>query len=124
MTVEAAVGKLGRDLKRLKDELEAVRVTVMEDRPSGEAFVADRLGDAMEGLVGWSAEASEAARKIREAVVGERVKWRLVRQSLGVSQRSFHHASQSYHAWVSYQGMAELMQLARYLYSIASRAAR
>jgi hypothetical protein len=114
VTVEAAVGKLGRELKRLKDELEAVRVTVVEDRPSGDqAVVADRLGDAVEELVGWSVEAVAAAEKMREAVVGERVKLRLVRKSLGESQRSFHRVLQRYNELVSYARIAELMQLAR-----------
>jgi hypothetical protein len=113
VTVEAAVGKLVRELKRLKDELEAVRVTMVEDRPSGEAFVEDRLGDAVEELVGWSVEAVAAAEKIREAVVGERVKLRFVRKSLGESQRSFHRVLQRYNELVSYERMAELLELGR-----------
>jgi hypothetical protein len=113
VTVEAAVGNLGWELRRLKDELEAVRATVVEDRPDGETFVVDRIGDAVEELVGWSVEAVAAAEKMREAVVGERVKWRLVRKSLGESQRGFHRVLQRYNELVSYERIAELVELGR-----------
>jgi hypothetical protein len=113
VTVEAVVGKLARELRRLKDELEAVRVTVVEDRPDGETFVVDRIGNAVEELAGWSAEAVAAAEKTREAVVGERVKLRLVGKSLGESQRSFHRVLPRYNELVSYERMAELVELGR-----------
>ena len=68
MTIEAAFQKLTAKLTRLREELESLGLTVIEDRPANdEVLLVDRLGDLATELRGWAEEALEFSRAASQA---------------------------------------------------------
>jgi hypothetical protein len=68
MTIEAAFQKLAQKLTIMREELESLGLTVIEDRPGDdEVLLVDRLGDLTMDLRGWAEEALASALEARRA---------------------------------------------------------
>ena len=63
MAIEAVFLDLRRKIDALREALQGLALTAIEDRPrSGEVLLVERLGNLVEDLRGWAEEAREAAR--------------------------------------------------------------
>lgn len=68
MTIEVAFQKLVAKLTIVREELEALGLTVIEDRPANdEVLLVDRLGDLTMELRGWAEEALASALEAAQA---------------------------------------------------------
>ncbi len=68
MTIEATFNSLLGNFGALRESLQNLRLTVVEDRPLREGVViVDRMGDAIDDLSGWLEEGSEGARQAAKA---------------------------------------------------------
>jgi hypothetical protein len=93
--------------------LRGVRLTVVEDKPQrGDVVLVDRLGNAIEDLLGWAEEAVSAAIEAEQAVAHPLDTHR-ARQSLTLCQERFAHLAREHLDLTSYERMAELMRFGR-----------
>jgi len=70
MTIEATFNSLLANFGALREALQNLRLTVVEDRPlRNGVLIIDRMGDAIDDLIGWLEEGSEAAGRASKAVV-------------------------------------------------------
>jgi hypothetical protein len=68
MTIEATFKSLLAHFGALRETLQNLRITVVEDRPLGDAVVIiDRMSDAIDDLNGWLQESSEAVGRASKA---------------------------------------------------------
>jgi hypothetical protein len=69
MAIEAVFLNLIRKFDAMREALESLALTAIEDRPaSGEVLLVDRLGNLVEDLRGWAEEAREAASQASHAL--------------------------------------------------------
>jgi hypothetical protein len=96
-------------LRRLRDRVRELRVTVVEDRPQrNDAAIVDGFEYAVEDLIGWIGEALDAAKEAEEAV-GEQVDLNLARRALTVCQERFRRIEKVFSAnLLSYDRMKDL----------------
>jgi hypothetical protein len=101
-------------LRRLKDDLLGLRLTVVEDKPLRRGVVlVEQIGDTVEELVGWLEEALAAAAEGRGAV-GQPVDLDRARRALTRCQERVHLIGQRFAAEiVSYERVEELSRFGR-----------
>jgi hypothetical protein len=69
MAIEAVFSDLTRKFDTMRDVLQSLALTAIEDRPArGEVLLVERLGNLVEDLRGWTEEAREAAAQARDAL--------------------------------------------------------
>lgn len=109
MALEKTFRDLSRQLRMLRDRLDELRVTVVEDRPrKNDAALVDDLEYAVEDVLGWLNEAVENSAKAERAVAHP-VDLEQARQSLSHCQELFHRVDQAFSAnLVSYERMKDL----------------
>jgi hypothetical protein len=114
MALEAAFEDLTSQLRKLRDVLQGVQLTAVEDRPErGAVVLVDEMGDAAEELLGQLEDALGAANKARRAA-GPSLDLNRTRRHLAESQESFRPLSQTVYAnLLSYERIAALLQFAR-----------
>lgn len=109
MALEKTFRELTRQLHMLRDRLDELRVTVVEDRPTkNDAALVDDLEYAVVDVLGWLHEALENSVKAERAVTHP-VDLEQARQSLSCCQELFHRVDQAFSAnLVSYQRLKDL----------------
>jgi hypothetical protein len=89
MAIEAAFTQLMTHFTAMRDALQSLSLTVIEDRPpQGELMLVDRLGNLVEDLRGWAEEGYASATQARQAVSHPPDLHR-ARQALAVSNERF-----------------------------------
>jgi hypothetical protein len=89
MPLEKTFREHSTGLRRLRERVRELRVTVVEDRPArNDAAIVDNFEYAVEDLTGWVDEALAAAKEAEEAV-GEQVDLNLARRALTTCQERF-----------------------------------
>jgi hypothetical protein len=69
MAIEAVFLDLRRKIDALREALQGLALTAIEDRPRrGEVLLVERLGNLVEDLRGWAEEAREAAAQASDAL--------------------------------------------------------
>jgi hypothetical protein len=112
MALEATFRQLNRQLKKLQDNLVALRLTVSEDKPlNGESALADQLEDSVLDAMGFLEECLKesglALKAARYPVDLDRA-----RCALTVCQERFHQAERRFAAeLVSYEKLRDLASL-------------
>jgi hypothetical protein len=114
VALEKTFKELCEALRRLRDELQALRVTVVEDKPrAGEVMLVDEFGNTTEEALGWIEEALVAATESRRAVIA-RFDQEGARRALVQSQEQFHQSALRLSAdLLAYERIEELMRLGR-----------
>ena len=114
MPIEATFQRLFTELRKLQDTLVALRLTVVEDKPSrGEAALVDQLEDSILDLMGYLEESLEKARSAQKAVAG-RADLNGARRALAVCNERFHGIERQFAAeLVSYEKLSDLTTLGR-----------
>jgi hypothetical protein len=114
MALEKTFQELSIQLRSLRDLLRGVRLTVVEDKPQhGDVVLVDRMGNAIEDLLGWLEEAVAAAAEAEQAVAYP-LDAHLARQALIVCQERYTRLTQQYFSdFASYERTAELMRFGR-----------
>jgi hypothetical protein len=109
MPLEKTFREHSTGLRRLRERVRELRVTVVEDRPSrNDAAIVDNFEYAVEDLTGWLDEALEAAKEA-EAAVGEQGDLNLARRSLTACQERFRRIEKVFSTnLVSYERMKDL----------------
>jgi hypothetical protein len=110
--LEIAFQDLSMELRKFHDTLVAVRLTVVEDKPTrGEAALVDHMEDTILDLMGLLDEALEAAGHAQKAV-GPGTDLQAARRRLTVCQQRFHRIERQFAAeMVSYEKLKDLASL-------------
>jgi hypothetical protein len=99
-------------LVRLRDEVEAFRVTLVEDKPErGDVALVDRFSDAADDLGGWLEEAVAGAGEARRASIGRSLDLDRLRQSVADCQERFNRSRSRLWEIASYDHVSELVRL-------------
>jgi len=109
MGVEETFVGLGLGLTRLQEAVDALRVTIVEDRPvDGNSVVVDAIGDETEELLGHIQEARSG---VEEAVKGLRSAPDLdaTRRALVLCQKQVQTIERRYADMVSFDGVQRLL---------------
>lgn len=89
MTIDAAFSDLNRRFDALREALQGLALTAIEDRPPrGEVLLVERLGDLVEDLRGWAEEAREASGRAADALA-DPADLNLGRRALGLAHERF-----------------------------------
>jgi hypothetical protein len=89
MAIEPVFLDLVRKFDALRDALQGLALTTIEDRPvHGEVLLVERLGDLVEDLRGLTEEAREAARQAQDALAHP-ADFNLGRRALGAASERF-----------------------------------
>jgi hypothetical protein len=89
MSIEAVFLNLTRKFDVMRDALQSLALTAIEDRPaSGEVLLVERLGNLVEDLRGWAEEAREAAEQASHALAHP-TDLNLGRRALAVANERF-----------------------------------
>jgi hypothetical protein len=101
-------------LRRLQDDLAALRVMVVEDKPlAGEVMLVDDFGNAAEDVLGWVKQALDQATESYLAVSAQFDHER-ARAALADCQEQFHRAVQRFSTGLmAYEQVVALMRLGR-----------
>jgi len=112
MALEATFRSLNNQLKKLQDNLLALRLTVSEDKPlKGEAALVDRLEDSILDVMGSLEECLKHARVAQKAVA-QTVNLDGARRALTICQERFHQAERTFaDELVSYEKLHDLAEL-------------
>ncbi len=113
MTVENAIMSLRGEMDRLEQRLLELRVTAVEDRPTGGARVAEAFGETAEDLV---TQVQESMHAVECAVESARypADFNRVRHALGNAQRLHHDVLEcSSTRLLAYERLLELHSLAK-----------
>jgi hypothetical protein len=112
VALEATFDDLVSQLRQLRDTLQGLRLTAVEDRPKGEAvMLIDQMGDASEEVLGRLQEALSHAENAQHAV-GPTIDLNGARRSLTASQEQFHELAHSfYEDFLSYERVEALLEL-------------
>jgi hypothetical protein len=96
MPLEKTFREFSTGIRRLRDRMEELRVTVVEDKPTrNDAAVVDGFEYAVEDVWGWLNETLEAA-KIAERAVGHPVDIEKARHALSTCQERFHRMEHAF----------------------------
>lgn len=114
MLLERTFGELCVALRRLQDDLAALRVTVVEDKPlAGEVMLVDDFGNAAEDVLGWVKQALAQSMESYAAVSAQFDQER-ARAALADCQEQFHQAVQRFSTGLmEYERVGSLMRLGR-----------
>lgn len=114
MALEATFEDLVSQLRKLRDAIQGLRLTAVEDRSErGAVVLVDEMADAAEELMGWLEDALVAASEARTAV-SQMVDLNRARRSLTASQENFQRLSQAFFSdLLSYERNAALIQFGR-----------
>ena len=109
MALEKTFRELSGVLHRLRDRVQELRLSVVEDRPStNDAVVVDNFEYAVEDLLGWVSEAIQLA-KMAEKAVGHPVDIDKARQELTTCQERFQRIEQVFsQKLISYECLKDL----------------
>ncbi len=109
MALEATFRDLHSQLKKLHDNLLALRLTVAEDKPlSGEAALVDQFEDSIMDAMGLLDECLNASRSAQKAV-GHPLDLDRARRALTTCQERFHRAERRFSdELVSYEKLRDL----------------
>jgi hypothetical protein len=112
VALEAIFRELFSELRKLKDTLVAVRLTVVEDKPvTGEAALVDHMEDTILDIMGSLDEALKAARSAQKAV-GNAPDLNGARRALTICQERFHSIERQFAAeLISYEKLKDLASL-------------
>lgn len=89
MAIEAVFLNLTRKFDAMREALQILALTAIEDRPSrGEVLLVERLGNLVEDLRGWAEEAREAAGQASDALAHP-ADLNLGRQALAEANKRF-----------------------------------
>jgi hypothetical protein len=112
VALEAIFRELFSELRKLKDTLVAVRLTVVEDKPvTGEAALVDHMEDTILDIMGSLEEALKAARSAQKAV-GHATDLNGARRALTICQERFHQIERQFAAdLISYEKLKDLASL-------------
>lgn len=114
MALEKTFHELTTQLRKLRDTLLGVRLTVIVDKPPrDEVVLVDRFGDAVEDVTGWAEEALAAAAEAEQAV-GNPLDVYRARTALATCQERFHCLAQQFSSeLISYESIRELKAFGR-----------
>jgi hypothetical protein len=109
MALEKTFREFSTQLRRLRDRLQELRVTVVEDKPpANDAIIVDNFEYAVEDLLGWLSEGLEAAKKAEKAA-GYPVNMEQARRALSTCQEQFQRVEQCFTAnLISYERVNDL----------------
>jgi hypothetical protein len=109
MALEKTFRELTGQLRTLRDRLEELRVTVVEDRPrKNDAALVDDLEYTVEDVLGWLHDTLKNSARAEQAV-GHPMDLEQARQSLARCQDLFHCVDQAFGAkLVSYERLKDL----------------
>ena len=109
MALEATFRELHSQLKKLQDNLLALRLTVAEDKPlRGEAALVDQFEDSITDVMGLFDECLNASRRAQKAVVNP-VDLGSARRDLTTCQELFHRAERQFSdELISYEKLRDL----------------
>lgn len=109
MALEKIFREFSTQLRKLRDRLQELRVTVVEDKPSkNDAVIVDRFEYAVEDLLGGVEEMLARAKEAQQAA-GYPLDMEQARQSLAQCQEQFHRLEQSFSGnLISYERMKDL----------------
>ncbi len=112
MALESTFRDLNSQLKKLQDNLLALRLTVTEDKPlSGEAVPVDRLEDSLLDVMGFVEDCLKESRMAKKAV-DHPVDLDRARRALSVVQEKFHRVERTFtDELVSYDKVRDLVTL-------------
>jgi hypothetical protein len=112
MALEAAFRDLFNNLRRLRDTMVALRLTVAEDKPTkGEAALVDQLEDTILDSLGLLDECLSGARAAHGAV-GNRIDLNHARRALSTCQDRFHQIELQFMTnLASYERIKDLARL-------------
>jgi hypothetical protein len=112
VALESTFRELFSELKKLRDTLVALRLTVGEDKPRrGEAALVDHLEDTILDLMGLLDEALKAARAAQKGV-DHPLNLDGARRALTICQERFHRIGHEFSAnVVSYEKLKDLASL-------------
>jgi hypothetical protein len=114
MTIEGTFNSLLANFGALREALQSLRLTVVEDRPLGDGvLMMDRMGDAVEDLSGWLEEGSGAALQASKAVVHPVDGQRAIRGLSQAHERFLQLEYQFFFGLASYPQLADLSKLGR-----------
>jgi hypothetical protein len=89
MAIEAVFSDLTRKFDALREALQSLALTVIEDRPArGDVLLVERLGNLVEDLRGWAEEGREAAAQASDALAHP-ADLNLARRALSVASERF-----------------------------------
>jgi hypothetical protein len=114
MALEKTFQELPAELRRLRDTILGLRLTVVEDKPRrDEVVLVEHQGNAVEDLLGWAEEAVVAAVEAQQAVAHPLNEHR-ARHALTTCQDRYNRLVQQYWSELaSYEQIAELMRFGR-----------
>jgi hypothetical protein len=114
MSLEEAYSHLALKWHEMRESVEALRITAVEDQPvTGGVVPAERCADAAEDLLGWVSEGLVAAREAANAIAENAQELNQVRRSLTVSQQGFSRLDDGLAEFNSYDRIAELVKFGR-----------
>jgi len=114
MALEKTFRELSTSLHRLRDRLQELRLTVVEDRPlRNDAVVVDSFEYAVEDLLGWTNEAIQSA-KVADRAAKPPVDVQKARQALAICQERFQRIERVFTGnLISYEKMKDLTSFGR-----------
>jgi hypothetical protein len=114
MAIEPVLLDLVRKFDALREALQGLALTTIEDRPAhGEVLLVERLGDLVEDLRGLTEEAREAARQAQDALAHP-ADFALGRRALGEASERFIRVEYRFFGEAVSHGMiAELRRFGR-----------
>jgi hypothetical protein len=112
VALEAAFQELSSELRKLRDTLVALRLTVVEDKPlAGEAALVDHFDDTILEVMGLLEESLKRAR-VAQKEVESAADFNAVRRALAACQERFHTIEQRFSSdLVSYDKLKDLADL-------------
>jgi hypothetical protein len=114
MALEKVFQELSDRVRRLRDSLLALQLTIREDLPpQGSVVLVDQFGDAVDDSLGWLEESLEAAVEAQHAV-GRPVDMDRARCALANCQEQYHRVEQRFAAdLISYEKLKDLTGFGR-----------
>jgi hypothetical protein len=115
MAIETEFLRLTAAFEAMRDALNGLALTVIEDRPAeGEVLLVDRLGALVEDLRGWAAEGSAAAMQGREAVANPVNGYQACRALGRANERFIRMEWRFFDDAISHETIGELMHFGRH----------
>lgn len=114
MALEKTFGELPNTIRRLRDSLLALQLTVREDLPlHGSVVLVDQFGDAVDDSLGWLEDSLAAAVEVQQCAKHP-VDIDRARRALVICQDQFHRMEQRFHSdLISYEKLKDLTGFGR-----------